>query len=329
LNAQRSAVELLPWTLGRRCGAGDGAAPSPCGGNLAVACFTHNTASVAARFSNARLFSEVVRVEHALLVRDPQRLTGRWPSTPHERFREVSFAIKVGKTSSVSKDATMQRQKRTIGKGLHSYIQRHGPTNTLFYLASRVINHIFIVLPFKVAVLLVDDADWSLAADRSDSWSFLDFNQLRLFGRSDPSLLLDDKFLNEAFARGDRCYAYVEDGTLGTYAWYSTITTPLQDGVVATFHPDYIYMYKAFTAPAFRGRKLYGIGVSRAFRALIQEGGRKALVSYIEVHNQSSLKALRRIGFKPVGTVIVVGMKRPWISYSSAGCRTISRAEVA
>ena len=111
--------------------------------------------------------------------------------------------------------------------------------------------------------------------------------------------------MDQAFARGDRCYAYVEDGTLGAYTWYSTDPTPLQDGLVATFHPDYIYMYKAFTVPAFRGRRLCGIGVTQAFQALMREGTHKGLVCYIEVHNQPSLKALRRIGFKLVGTGIV------------------------
>jgi hypothetical protein len=181
---------------------------------------------------------------------------------------------------------------------------------------------------FEVSVLLVEDLDRNLAADWRGYWGFLSYDQLRVFGRSDPSLLLDDEFLDQASERGDRCYGYVEDGTLGAYAWYSTIPTPLQDGLVVTFHRDYIYMYKAFTAPAFRGRRLYGIGVTRAFQALIREGSHKGLVSYIQVHNQPSLKALRRIGCKPIGTVVAIGMRRPYLSYSSAGCRAISRVEV-
>ena len=222
----------------------------------------------------------------------------------------------------------MQRTVRSIATGIRRYIQRNDLLNTIFHIGYRLINYASLVLIFEVAVLSAEDADWVLAADWSGCWDFLSYDQLRFFGRSDPSLFLDDKFLDQAFARGDRCYAYVEDGTLGAYTWYSTNPTPLQDGLVATFHPDYIYMYKVFTVPAFRGRRLCGIGVTRAFQALMREGMHKGLVCYIEVHNQPSLKALRRIGFKLVGTGIVFGMTCPYISYSSAGCRGIFRAEV-
>jgi len=116
----------------------------------------------------------------------------------------------------------MQRTVRSIATGIRRYIQRNDLLNTIFHIGYRLINYASLVLIFEVAVLLAEDADWVLAADWSGCWDFLSYDQLRFFGRSDPSLFLDDKFLDQAFARGDRCYAYVEDGTLGAYTWYST-----------------------------------------------------------------------------------------------------------
>jgi len=104
--------------------------------------------------------------------------------------------------------------------------------------------------------------------------------------------------------------------------------SPLHDRLHVAFRPNYIYMYKAFTTPSFRGRQLYGAGITKAFQVLIPEGGYKGLVSYVEVDNQPSLKALRRIGFKRVGTSLALGIRRHYIFYSSSGCRGISRVEV-
>ncbi|WP_201835671.1 GNAT family N-acetyltransferase [Microvirga zambiensis] len=196
------------------------------------------------------------------------------------------------------------------------------------HLAYRAINYVILALCFEVKVLLLEDVEWSLVADWNGYWSFLSYDQLRYFSQADPFLLLGEAFLDQAFARGDRCYAYVKDGTLGAYTWYSTVPTPLRDGLVATFHPDYIYMYKAFTAPAFRGQRLYGIGVTCAFQALMEEKKYRGLVSYVEVHNQPSLKALRRIGFKTVGMAIVIGLRHPLFSYISARCKGIFHAKV-
>jgi hypothetical protein len=223
----------------------------------------------------------------------------------------------------------MQLRQERMNERVRRYVLHHGLANTLFHLAYRVTNSAVMVLIYKVVVLAEAHMDWNLlGADRAGQWGFLSYNALRRFARSDPSLQLDDAFLSEALARGDRCYGFVEDGTLGAYAWYSNSPTPIQDALVADFDPGYVYMHKAFTLPTFRGRQLYGIGVTRAMQALMQEGKYKGLISCVQLHNQPSLKALQRMGFKTVGRVVVLGGRRPYISYSDSGCRSVFRAEV-
>jgi len=87
-------------------------------------------------------------------------------------------------------------------------------------------------------------------------------------------------------------------------------------------------MYKAFTAPAFRGRRLYGTGVAKAMQAFRSEQNFHGLVSCVQSHNRASQKGLQRIGFRTVGKVFVLGRKQPFLSYASPGCRSLFRARI-
>ncbi|MFC4173468.1 GNAT family N-acetyltransferase [Microvirga sp. GCM10011540] len=222
----------------------------------------------------------------------------------------------------------MQAQKRSGSERLRRYVLHHGLFNTFFHLIYRLTNSSVMVLIFRIVTLTRGDVDWSLVVGSDDRWGFLSEDELIRLSRLDPSLELEDKFLSQAFARGDRCFGFVEDGILGAYAWYSVGPTPIQDFLVAAFDPNYIYMHKAFTSPAFRGRRLYGIGVARAMHALAQERRFEGLISCIQSHNQPSLKALRRIGFKTVGRTGVLGRRRPCVSFSTPGCRSLFSAKI-
>jgi hypothetical protein len=211
---------------------------------------------------------------------------------------------------------------------LRNYAARHGLASTLFHLVYRLANSAVMLMVFRVVVLARSDIDWGLVAGAGDHWTFLSQEDLRRFSQTDPSLDLDDAFLSEALARGDRCHAFVKDGILGAYAWYANGPTPIQDSLTAVFHPGYIYMYKAFTAPGFRGRRLYGTGVAKAMQAFLQQRNFKGLVSCVQSHNSASQKGLQYIGFKTVGRVYVLGGKRPCLSYASPGCRYLFGAKI-
>jgi hypothetical protein len=205
---------------------------------------------------------------------------------------------------------------------------RHGLGSTLFHLAYRLMNSAIMLMVFRVVVLAKGDLDWGLVQAAGDQWGFLGQDDLRRYSENDPSLELEGDFLTEAFARGDRCYAFVQDGILGAYAWYANGPTPIQDSLTAMFGPGYVYMYKAFTAPGFRGRQLYGTGVAKAMQAFRGQRSFKGLVSCVQSHNRASQKGLQRIGFRTVGRVVVFGFRRPCLSYATRGCRGRFRARI-
>jgi hypothetical protein len=162
---------------------------------------------------------------------------------------------------------------------------------------------------FQGMTLVPEDVDRSFLAEVPGyQQGFLTEAQLRAFAKV-PGLELDDRFLDEALARGDRCWALRAvpgagtnegDGELAAYGWYSRKPTDLTDDLRLAFDPAWVYMYKGFTAHAHRGKRLHGIGMARALLAYVQEGV-KGIVSQVEANNFSSLKSTRRLGYKDVG----------------------------
>ena len=70
------------------------------------------------------------------------------------------------------------------------------------------------------------------------------------------------------------------------------------------FSPEYVYMYKGFTHPNYRGQRLHAIGMNLALQEYLDRGYR-GLVSYIESNNFSSLKSAYRVGYRDFGRVAV------------------------
>src|SRR6478736_3684486 len=101
------------------------------------------------------------------------------------------------------------------------HLKRYGAANTLLYAAYQLANSTVMLLIFRIMTLDPGDLDWSLIAAQDERWKFLGPDELWQFSEQDDSLELDAGFLAAAFARGDRCYGFVENGTLGAYTWYA------------------------------------------------------------------------------------------------------------
>jgi RimJ/RimL family protein N-acetyltransferase len=212
----------------------------------------------------------------------------------------------------------MQTARKSRNR-FRSYVLHHGLAATLFHLGYRALNRAAMVMIFRVVALDGRGMKQEPATARG-IWRFLSRDELDGFSSKDPSLELTRDFIALAFARGDKCYGFVQDGVLGAYAWYSTSPTPVQDSLVAHFDRSRVYMHKAVTAPAFRGQRLYGIGVERALQTLVGERTAVGLISCVQIHNHPSQKALKRIGFRTIGWTMVLGWRKPWIVFSSFGC---------
>ena len=139
---------------------------------------------------------------------------------------------------------------------------------------------------------------------------------------ADPRYDLDEAFLAEAAARGDRCYAITDetDGTLASYGWYSKEPCRIDDELVFHFDGAWVYMFKGFTLPSHRGKRLHAIGMAHALEAYVHDGS-KGILSYVESNNFASLKSCYRMGYEDVGTIVVSRVGGHPYSFATPGCR--------
>ena len=128
------------------------------------------------------------------------------------------------------------------------------------------------------------------------------------------------EFLREARARGDRCYALFDGANLAAYGWYSSLPTPIDDHFLLHFDPSWIYMYKDYTVPAYRGRRLHAVGMCRALRAVTEEG-KKGLISWVLSNNFASLRSCDRMGYRIFGSAWLMRAGGHSHALCSAGCR--------
>ena len=117
---------------------------------------------------------------------------------------------------------------------------------------------------------------------------------------------LTPRFILASAKKGDECYAIMDGEQLASYGWYSRRPTLLDnEQLILRFGNGYVYMYKGFTAPAYRGQRLHAIGMTRSLAAYKAQGFR-GLVSYVESNNFDSLRSCYRMGYQDCGQIRVV-----------------------
>jgi GNAT superfamily N-acetyltransferase len=132
----------------------------------------------------------------------------------------------------------------------------------------------------------------------------------------DPALELDEGFLRAA--QGSDFYACPPGPHPRAYAWAAwTGPVPVMSGFAVDVPEHAVYVYKAFTDPAYRGRGYLGECL-KAIEHAAAERKRRTVMALIEVHNRSSRRAFRRAGFTRCGLVCLVG-RASWSGTSGAG----------
>ena len=129
---------------------------------------------------------------------------------------------------------------------------------------------------------------------------------------------LDQSFLKAAFAKPDRAFALWQDTHLAHYVFFSTAPTPIEPGLILTLAEKQTYLYKAYSVPKFRGRRLNELGVQLALGKL--ENPAILCVALVLSTNWPSLHSFRRLGFRPCGNIRILGWKgslHAWVSNSA------------
>ncbi|HEY2515744.1 MAG TPA: hypothetical protein VGI39_32970 [Polyangiaceae bacterium] len=197
--------------------------------------------------------------------------------------------------------------------------RRYGLGRTLYDAAYRAARKVTEVAVWNGVVLTMDTLDRSfLSEPKRAAGRFADAAELKSYAR-DPIYDLDESFIDHAMALGDRCHVFVENGTLQSYGWYARHPTGAGRNVVLHFDPAYVYMYKGFTHPKFRGQRLHAIGMAAALEAYTNEGAR-GFVSYVDSANFASLRSCDRMGYHTFGRVVVWWHGRSVTTRATPGC---------
>jgi RimJ/RimL family protein N-acetyltransferase len=125
---------------------------------------------------------------------------------------------------------------------------------------------------------------------------------------SDPSLDLDISLVEEIDRGESLCFAALERGRVAAYGWYAIqLAAPGHCFGVGIRLPAHVsYMFKGYTHPDYRGRRLHAIVMGLALTALSKRGIR-ALISTVEWTNEASLRSCDRLGYQRLGRIVQTG----------------------
>jgi len=209
----------------------------------------------------------------------------------------------------------------TVARRIRKNIATIGLANTLYDLVLRAVNRVFLLKIIR-----------AMAVERVNpeflNWPepyrpmFLNEKMLHEFGR-DPANDMPGSFLDDALSKDDECYGILAGDTLAAYGWYSCRPTRIDPPALVLHHGDrYVYMYKGFTHPAHRGRRLHAVGMTMALQHYLDKGF-SGLVSYVESNNFSSLTSVARMGYETFGTIYVLRIFGIYLTHVGAGCRAL------
>jgi len=121
---------------------------------------------------------------------------------------------------------------------------------------------------------------------------------------------ISPRFLDGIAARDDLCVAAFSGSELVSYRFFAAQPTDIDAHLRFHFPPGWIYAYKAFTHPSWRGRRLHRELFLRSMSEVEpwQRGSREPLgfVTLVLSDNESSAKALARVGFGPFTSFTVL-----------------------
>ena len=208
---------------------------------------------------------------------------------------------------------------RTAARRIRKSVATIGIASTMHDLALRAANRVLVLKFLKGMTVERVHAEF-LVCPEPYRPMFLDERMLREFGR-DPANDMPKGFLEEALSKGDECYGILAGDTLAAYGWYSRGPTRIDPPELVLRPGDrYIYMYKGFTHPGHRGRRLHAIGMTMALHHYLVKGFR-GLVSYVESNNFSSLTSVLRMGYEIFGTVCVLKIFGAYRTLATPGWR--------
>jgi hypothetical protein len=144
-----------------------------------------------------------------------------------------------------------------------------------------------------------------------------DTTEVRLLERAElqryteqPEYGISARFLAGIADRGDLCFGAFVGRRLASYRFFSLRPTAIDSYLSFHFPPRWVYAYKAFTHPAWRGKRLHRQLFTRSMpvvRNWVQRMEEPlGFVTLVLSDNNSSANALTRLGFEPIESFSVL-----------------------
>jgi hypothetical protein len=193
-----------------------------------------------------------------------------------------------------------------------------GTTAALHDLQQRALNRIVPFQILKGMTAVLPDINPKLFDPGSFTARFA--RREEVLGHCSPEFEMSADFAREALDKGDECFGIFDGDRMASFGWYSNKPTHISDGMVLHFHPAWVYMYKGFTHPDHRGKRLHGIGMSLALHSYTERGSR-GLISYVKSNNFQSLRSIERMGYRIFGDIYLARVMGRAVTWSTPGCR--------
>lgn len=202
-----------------------------------------------------------------------------------------------------------------------SEIAKHfGRRAAIHELQHRIVNRIVPFQVLKGMTATVDEIDQTLLDAGDLETRFATRDEL-LAAASVPELAeeMSVDFIEQAMDRGDECYGIFDGPQLVSVGWYSNQPTQLSETLTLCFDRSWQYMYKGYTLKSHRGKRLHGVGMTKALYAYADRGSR-GLISYVRSTNFQSLRSTERMGYRIFGDIYIAeAIGRPLI-WATPGC---------
>ena len=178
-----------------------------------------------------------------------------------------------------------------------------------------------------VQVVWLDVGEVLAAAASAPGFCFREVTAAELMQPArDPANDLDAETAARAADGRNICFAAFDGHRLAAYGWYARHCIEPEHcfGFGLALPPDVVYMYKGFTHPDYRGRRLHGIAMSLALQHLSRDGI-TALISTVDWTNEASLRSCARSGYRQIGRLIRWNLagRRPQLSTAQLRARGV------
>jgi len=143
-------------------------------------------------------------------------------------------------------------------------------------------------------------------AVKKDMLQFLDF----------PDMMGNLERLHERLDRGDICVVAWLEGEIIAFSWANLISFEfLADKY--ELNENEAYLYSAYTAPSYRGKRLAYILRHHLYKILTSKG-KKKLYSFSIKTNTAAVKFKRNIKAQIIGSGLKIKLFRRWYSYNKS-----------